>query len=92
MPRGEKVYVLKNREEGRFGDIRVFPDYQNPLLIVQWMVLETGGSPLALRGTKNCGDKSRSAGYQCCFDPQPWHNEDRAVNDGRATTTGKNVG
>lgn len=45
--------MLKNREEGRFGDIRVFPDYQNPLLIVQWMVLETGGSPLALRGTKN---------------------------------------
>lgn len=40
-------------------------DYQNPLVMVRRMVLETGGSPLALRRTKNCGDKSRGADDQC---------------------------
>lgn len=51
----------------------VLPDYQNPLLMVQRTVLETGGSPSALRGTKNCGDKSRSVDEQRCLDTQPWH-------------------
>lgn len=38
--------------------------------MVRWLVLETGGSPLALRGTKNCGDKSISAEDQCCLESQ----------------------
>lgn len=33
--------------------IWVLPDYQNRLLMVRRMVLGTGGSPLALRGTKH---------------------------------------
>lgn len=55
MPRGKKVYVLKKRKEDL--DLKSIiwglPNHQNPLLIVQRTVLATGGSPLALRGTKN---------------------------------------
>lgn len=35
--------------------------------MVQWMVLETGVSPLTLRGTEDCGEnKSRNALYFIC--------------------------
>lgn len=63
---------------------------RTPSPMVQWLVLETGGSPLALRGTKNCGDKSRSAEDQCCLE-SPRGTCRREVSYGRATTTGTKV-
>lgn len=59
MPQGKKVY---ERKKGRKEDLDcesinwVLPDYQNPLLMVQRMVLETGGSRLSLRRTKHFED------------------------------------
>lgn len=46
--------MLKNREDSLdFFFILLLLDYQNPLLTLQWKVLETGSAPLALCGTKN---------------------------------------
>lgn len=56
MPQGKKVYVLKNMEEG-FGFLIHDPGSSGlpepSLLMVRRVALETGGSPLALRGTEN---------------------------------------